>query len=208
MRNAYGDSLYSKKINTKAFGNMIIEEQSDELIVEEFNKGKSENFGILFQKHEKMIFNLCYRMLGNYEEAEDTAQEIFIKAYENLKRFRGDSSFKTWIYRIASTTCIDVLRKRKSLWNYLTKLMDYKRANPEREDDRLEKEWIQEVLKELPHNQRLLLVLRYIQGFSNIEIAKILSCSEDSLKVKLFRARENFKEKSKKHIEEGVIDGM
>jgi RNA polymerase sigma-70 factor (ECF subfamily) len=186
----------------------MIEEKPDELLVEEFNNGKSENFGILFQKHQKSIFNLCYRMLGNYEEAEDTAQEIFIKAYENLIKFRGDSSFKTWIYRIATTTCIDVLRKRKSLWNYLTKLMDYKSVNTERENDHLEKEWIQEVLKTLPPNQRLLLVLRYIQGFSNVEIGKILNCSEDSLKVKLFRARENFKEKSKKHIEEGVMDEL
>ncbi|MEQ8221181.1 MAG: RNA polymerase sigma factor [Candidatus Eremiobacterota bacterium] len=172
------------------------DEVKDEYLIKEFHQGKSDNFSILFQRHYIMIFNLSLRMLGNYEEAEDVTQDVFIKAYEHLNKFRGQSSFKTWIYKIGSTTCIDVIRKKKSLWNYLLKITEIKQLQHKSED----KEWVQDVLNTLPERQRLLLIMKYIQDFSNKEIAEVLNSTEGSIKVQICRARENFKEKSKKYL--------
>lgn len=180
----------------------------DEVLVGEFNKGKVETFGILFERYKKGIFNLCLRMLGKYEEAEDITQDIFVKVYENLNSFKGESSFKTWLYRIGTTTCIDSLRKRKSFWNYLSKMTKMNEQKIENIPEYGEKEWVQKILKTLPENQRLMLILRYVQGFSSKETAEILNCSEGSLKVKLFRARENFKKQSEKYLKEGVSNEM
>ena len=183
----------------KAF-RIMIEKNSDEFFIEEFRNGKLNSFEALFLKYNSPVFNLSLRMMGNKEEAEDMTQDIFIKAYKNLHNFRGDSSFKTWLYRIATTTCIDGIRKKKSFWNFFRKIIENKSPVTEKSNNYEEKEWIQEVLKSLPPNQRLLLVLRYIQGFSNKEIAGILNCSEGSLKVKLYRARENFKKKAERNL--------
>ncbi|MEQ8189102.1 MAG: sigma-70 family RNA polymerase sigma factor [Candidatus Eremiobacterota bacterium] len=170
------------------------DELNDEYLIKEFHNGKSDNFSILFQRHYIMIFNLSIRMLGNYEEAEDVTQDVFIKAYKHLNNFKGQSSFKTWIYKIGSTTCIDVIRKKKSLWNYLSKITEIKEHESE------DKEWVQDVLNSLPERQRLLLIMKYIQDFSSKEIAEILNSTEGSIKVQICRARENFKEKSKKYL--------
>ncbi len=190
---------FSPKFSDKGF-QMITDVQNDEFndeyLIKEFHQGKSDNFSILFQRHYVMIFNLSLRMLGNYEEAEDVTQDVFIKAYENLNKFKGQSSFKTWIYKIGSTTCIDVIRKKKSLWNYLLKITEIKQVQPESED----KGWVQDVLNTLPERKRLLLIMKYIQDFSNKEIAEILNSTEGSIKVQICRARENFKEKAKKYL--------
>jgi len=170
------------------------DELNDEYLIKEFHNGKSDNFSILFQRHYIMIFNLSLRMLGNYEEAEDVTQDVFIKAYKHLNNFKGQSSFKTWIYKIGSTTCIDVIRKKKSLWNYLSKITEIKEHESE------DKEWVQDVLNSLPERQRLLLIMKYIQDFSSKEIAEILNSTEGSIKVQICRARENFKEKAKKYL--------
>jgi RNA polymerase sigma-70 factor (ECF subfamily) len=174
------------------------DELQDEIIIEDFHKGDLNNFGILFQRHYTMIFNLSLRMLGNYEEAEDTTQDIFIKAYKHLNKFKGESSFKTWIYKIGSTSCIDVIRKKKSLWNYLLKLTEAK--DLQHNHDFEDKTWVQDVLNKLPAQQRLLLIMKYIQDFSNKEIAEVMNSTEGSIKVQLYRARENFKEKAKKYL--------
>ena len=180
---------------------------TDEEIIEQFHNGRLGNFEMLFQKYHSMVFNMSLRMLGNYQEAEDVTQDIFIKVYEKLDGFRGQSQFKTWLYKIASTTCIDVIRKKKSLWNFINRLIEKRSINePEKGND--ENSWIQEVLNKMPPNQRLLLVMRYIQGFSNKEIAEIQNTTEGTIKVQIFRAREVFKKNSEQYLKEGVFDGM
>jgi len=181
----------------------MTEKKSDELLVEEFKNGNLNAFESLFQRYKTAIFNLSFRMMGNYEEAEDMTQDIFAKGFENLHKFRGEASFKTWIYKIGSTTCIDALRRKKSLWGILRKITEGQKKLEENVSNYDEKAWVQETLKALPENQRLLLVLRYIQGFSNKEISQILNCSEGSLKVKLYRAREGFKKKAGIYLQEG-----
>jgi len=181
----------------------MTEKKSDELLVEEFKEGNLSAFESLFQKYKTAIFNLSFRMMGNYEEAEDITQDIFVKSFQNLHKFRGDASFKTWIYKIGSTTCIDALRRKKSLWGILRKITEVQKKSDENTGSYDEKTWVQETLKKLPENQKLLLVLRYIQGFSNKEIAQILNCSEGSLKVKLYRARESFKKKAGIYLKGG-----
>lgn len=125
-------------------------------------------------------------MLGGGADAEDAAQESFIKAYRSLAGYQGQASFSTWIYRIASNKCLDVLRKRGR-----------ERAEPleaagelaEPVEDLESREQAAALLSELSPEYRLALTLRELQGFTYEEIAETMNCSLDSVKARLRRAR-------------------
>ena len=140
----------------------------------------------------------CYSLLGGESEAEEAAQEIFIKAYRYLGKFRGDSSFSTWLYHITSNHCLDLLRKRKRRptvsWDALVeqegermhRLLDHKTLP----DSSLEnRDLVEKILSTLSPDQRNLLTLRESQELSYEEIAKILGCTINAVKSRLSRAR-------------------
>ena len=87
--------------------------EKEKLLLKRCRKGDLKAYDILMQKYEKKVYNLCYRMVNNAEDAADLAQEVFLKAYRALTDFRGQSAFSTWLYRIAVNACRDELRKRR-----------------------------------------------------------------------------------------------
>jgi RNA polymerase sigma-70 factor (ECF subfamily) len=144
--------------------------------------GDDTAFGQLVEQYQRPVFSLCYRMLGNSKAAEDAAQESFIRAYRNLKRYDPNRSFATWLLSIASHYCIDQMRKRR---------LDTVSTNPEREIRSREKEaMIQDLLKELKPTDRAAIVLRYWHQASEVEIAETLNLSVSAVKSRLFRARQ------------------
>lgn len=141
----------------------------------------------------------CLSMLSDSAQAEDAAQEIFIKAYQALGRFRGNSSFSTWLYRIAANHCTDLLRKaargKTESWEMLLeregeKIEALLAVPPAVENSTEPGEIVAKLLSHLPEKSRAILVLREIHGLSYQELAEALDCSLDAVKARLKRARQ------------------
>lgn len=168
--------------------------------------GDQQAFAELVYAHQDAVYNLCYRMLGNSVEAEDAAQEAFLRAYVNLQRYDTSRSFKTWVMSIASNHCIDVIRKRRmqilSLDEPLpsadARALSSKEDGPELHALRQEmSEEIQELLDELQPDYRAAVVLRYWYDYSYAEIADALDTTESAIKSRLFRARQTLGERAR-----------
>lgn len=181
---------------------------SDEILVQKSKEGDLDAFDQLVNRYENKIYSLTFRFMGNHADAGDLAQETFIRLYLALGGFRGDSSFSTWLYRIAANTCRDEIRKRKRRPNIsMDELIESSPAHvpvaddqdaPEEVIQRMElQRQVQECLNELSQDHRLILVMREIQEFSYQEIAEVLKCSMGTVKSRISRARQALKEKIK-----------
>lgn len=163
-------------------------------------QGNDEAFTRLVEHYQTPVFNLCYRMLGEPESAEDAAQESFLRAYQNLSRYDRQRPFATWLLSIAAHHCIDRLRRRRFVIFSLdaeredddrpTELPDMNAINPEHEAIRREEqEGIQTALHGLDATDRAAIVLRYWYDFSEVEIAGSLNLTVSAVKSRLHRAR-------------------
>lgn len=160
-------------------------------------QGDSEAFGELVLLYQRPVFNLAYRMLSNAKEAEDAAQEAFVKAYTNLHRYDVNRSFKTWLLSITSNHCIDRLRKRRLTWLSIDEPLPPHPAlvssqeSPEAATLHQEmSEQIQQLLDHLSDDYRLVVILRYWYDYSYAEMAAMLDTTESAIKSRLFRARQ------------------
>jgi RNA polymerase sigma factor (sigma-70 family) len=170
-------------------------------------KGDHNAFAVLVDRYKDMIFSLALKMVKNREEAEEIAQDTFIKIFTSLNKFKGDSKFSTWIYKIAYNTCLDRLKKNKKEENNIsidefsvdlvTTLDNALSALEEKE----RKQTIQNCLNLLPREENFLLTLYYFDDQSLEEIGKIMDISANNAKVKLFRSRKKLAVILKKHLE-------
>lgn len=179
---------------------MSIEVVENEALVwvEKALAGDVDAFGELVRLYERPVFNLAYRMLGEPTEAEDAAQEAFLKAYSHLSRYDTTRSFKTWLLSITSNHCIDRLRKRRLIYLSLDEPLP---PHPALTSDEMGPEMaaiarersqkIQKMLDELSPEYRVVVVLRYWYDLSYSEIAEMLNTSESAIKSRLFRARQS-----------------
>lgn len=159
--------------------------------------GDQEAYAEIVYLHQDPVYNLCYRMLGEHEEAEDATQEAFLRAHRNLQRFDQGRSFKTWIMSIASNHCVDRLRKRRMRFVSLddeptAAALALRSSDPLPEQATLlgeRREIIHELLQQLEHDYRLPIVLRYWYDYSYAEIAREMNTTESAVKSRLFRAR-------------------
>jgi RNA polymerase sigma-70 factor (ECF subfamily) len=159
--------------------------------------GDDEGFTKLVEAYQKPVYNLCYRMLGEHEAAEDAAQETFLKVYQNLARYDRTRSFATWLLSIAAHYCIDRLRRRRFPSVSIdeneegqTELPDRSAPDPESETaKRQERERLQTCLSSLDPTDRAAVVMRYWQDFSEVEIAQALNLTVPAVKSRLHRAR-------------------
>ncbi|HLY25287.1 MAG TPA: sigma-70 family RNA polymerase sigma factor [Aggregatilineales bacterium] len=177
-------------------------EQSDRLWVDKALHGDQAAFGELVRAHQNAVYNLAYRMLGERGEAEDAAQETFLRAYAHLDRYDAERPFRTWLLSIASNHCIDRLRKRRLTWLSLDEPLPPNAAlnshEVEPEDAVILNErgaLIQDMLTELPPDYRAAVVLRYWYDLSYLEIAQTLDTTESAVKSRLFRARQALADK-------------
>jgi len=161
-------------------------------------QGSEEAFTRLVEAYQKPVYNLCYRMLGEPEAAEDAAQETFLRAFQHLHRYDQKRPFATWLLSIAAHYCIDRLRRRK--FSVLSidddeeenafELPDLRAPNPEMETARHEdRERVHALLKKLEAIDRAAIVLRYWQDYSEAEIAETLHLTVSAVKSRLHRAR-------------------
>lgn len=163
--------------------------------------GDVNAFELLVRDYEKNLYNLALRMVKNPDDAADMTQEAFIKAYNSLTSFRGDSKFSVWLYRIVSNVCLDFLRSRSrhqtvslSVENDEGEeteldIADESQSPEELLERKLTRESVRRGLDALPEDYRQILLLREIQGLSYDEIGEVLSLEIGTVKSRIFRAR-------------------
>jgi RNA polymerase sigma-70 factor (ECF subfamily) len=146
---------------------------------------------VLYDLHRKKVYNLSWRMLGNPHDAEDSLQEVFIKAFDRVKNYRGDSAFSTWLYRMTANHCLDILRRRKILsfmgFETVPEVEDKKRSGGDMSLGL--SPVIEAALKKLPEKQRACLLMREMEELSYEDIAQVLGLSLGSVKSNIFRAK-------------------
>ncbi len=179
---------------------MTSTDESD--LIERFKKGDRSAFEVILLRHQDRIYNLCRYMLQDPQNAQDAAQDVFLKAYKALKDFRPDASLYTWLYRIAVTTCLDYRRKsRREVFRSepLTEDLPSDEHSPHQlYESRKITETIQLALQKLPEKLRAAIVLREIEELSYVEIAEVLHTSVGTVKSRIWRARDQLRRLLKK----------
>lgn len=180
------------------------EEADDRPLVERARKRDNEAFEELVRRHQARIYGLCYHLTSNHEDANDLAQDSFIKAWNALPGFRGDASFVTWLYRIATNNCLTHLKQRRNSLPHLSlNDLDSNAENdptmvglvspntPRREAQISElQKRLNEALLKLSEEHRMVVTLHDVQGLSHVEIAEILGCNPGTVRSRLFYARQ------------------
>jgi RNA polymerase sigma-70 factor (ECF subfamily) len=177
---------------------------TDAELIKRVLAGDKDSFAELVRRHHTKTISLCLSLLGNNAEAEDAAQDAFLKAYKALSSFTGEAQFTTWLYQITYHHCLDVLRKRTreklQSWDALVEesgeqIQDLL-SSPENMEQSLEtKDLVRRVLKALPEDYRNILIIREINGLTYEEISAVLRISMDAVKGRLKRARADLEEK-------------
>lgn len=170
--------------------------------LEQALQGDKSAFGKIIEAYQSPVFNLAYRMLNNANEAEEAAQEAFIRAYTRLESYNPKHKFSTWLLSITSNYCIDIIRKRRAILLSIDEplpphpaLMSDRTASPESQTVQGEQEvMVQKLLQELPEDYRQAVVLRYWYELSYEEIAEMMDTSVSAIKSRLFRARKQLAE--------------
>lgn len=184
---------------------------AEKKLIQDAIDGDVSSFEELIKTYQLYAYNISLKMMGNEEDAKDTAQDALIKVYKNLKAFKGDSSFSTWLYRIVMNTCKDELRRRKDLISIDAKMelndgevglqLESTSYNPVTEYERSDiKEKMQIALSKLPENNRSVVILRDIHGYSYEEISKIEDIAIGTIKSRINRGRKLLKEIIKKEM--------
>ncbi len=163
-------------------------------VIDQAQKGDAGAFTQVVETYQRPVFNLCYRMLGDPEDAEDAAQETFLKAYDHLRRYDQQRSFSTWLLSIAAHHCIDQLRKRRMTFLSMDTFPDLEipdtNPGPEAAFHRQEdQQRIQDLLTSLSPQDRAAVVMYYWYDFSYEEIAESLKLTVSAVKSRLHRAR-------------------
>ena len=172
-------------------------------LVRRAQKGDLEAYDELIKRYQERIYATVYHMTSNHEDANDLAQDAFIKGFQALKSFKGGSTFYTWIYRIAVNKTINFLKQRKNRLHMSLNDADYNTENnpdlvalisdktPRREAGLKElSEKLNEALLKLSEQHRLVMVLHDVQGQSHEEIAEIMQCNIGTVRSRLFYARQ------------------
>lgn len=183
-------------------------EQNDvQQLIKEAQKGNLEAFGSLIEQHERLVYNIAYRMFSNPEDVKDISQEVFLKVYRYLGKFDGKASFSTWLYRIAVNTCIDELRKRQGKETISldmendngesTLKSQYADNSPGVEEQIISNEGfdrLKKAMNKLSYEHKTVITLRDIEGLSYSEISEITEVSQGTVKSRLARARKALKD--------------
>lgn len=184
---------------------------SDVSLMLEFQKGDISSFEKLVQKHKESIINIIYQFIGERDEAEDLAVEVFLRVYRAAKKYQAKAKFTTWLYKITTNLCLNEIRKKAKLQTIsLSKPIS---AGEEKEEELIEKiadaapspqqilekkernALIRKAIDSLPAKQRMATILQIYEGLSYKEISRILGCSVKSVERRLYWARTNLKEK-------------
>ncbi len=177
----------------------------DQLLIEKLKQGDQGAFSEIVETRKGMVYNTVLGLLQNPEDAEDVTQEVFIKVFESVRQFKGESAFSTWLYRIAVTTALEFLRKkkRKKRFAFITSLFgegDTPVTDPpdfvhpgvlldQRENARV----LFKAIQKLPQNQRIAFSLHKVEGLSYQEVADVMETTVSAVESLIHRARQNLR---------------
>ncbi len=168
----------------------------DRAVVAAFLAGRREAFDVIVTRHRRAVYQVCYRFAGNHEDASDLAQDVFVRAFKGLAKFKGDSTLSTWLYRVGVNTCLNRVAVKRPPTESIdaTPRIDERADNPldlVMRDERAG--MVRRAIEQLPPKQRATLVLRVYQELSHEEIAQILGSSVGAVKANFFHALGNLK---------------
>lgn len=178
---------------------MALESISDAACVRRLQRGDTGAFEVLVQRHERTIFNLVYRMLGDYDDAAETSQEVFLSAYRAIGQFRGEANFSTWLYRIALNHATTRRKSTSARQKRLVPIdgadmVDDSQIGPAESLEKKElRESVQRALNELEPEDAAVILLRDLQDVPYEDVARVLKIPVGTVKSRLHRARQALK---------------
>ncbi len=163
-------------------------------IIEACKKGNNKARYELYQLYSKAMFNVCYRMMNNWEEAEDMLQDAFAQAFMKLDSFRYESTIGAWLKRIVVNTCINSLNKKKVELTYCEEIYEHDAAEEVEEEVDYDVKSIMAAMEKLPEGGRMVFSLYLLEGYDHTEIAQILNITESTSKSQFMRAKRRIAE--------------
>jgi RNA polymerase sigma-70 factor (ECF subfamily) len=184
--------------------------EDDNFYIDKILNGDDASFALLVDKHKKMAYNIAFRILKNREDAEEIAQDSFLKAYHSLREFKRESKFSTWLFRIIYNNSISRIRKKKlDINSYDDEAFEW--LEPVETSHELEKlhqleqkKYVNEALNKLPGEDATVVSLFYLNESSVEEISEVTGLSQSNVKVKLYRARKKLHEELRQLLKEEV----
>jgi RNA polymerase sigma-70 factor, ECF subfamily len=173
-----------------------IAEEDDAAIVRACLDGNRAAFDVIVRRHQRHVYQLCYRFVGSHEDASDLAQDVFIRAYRGLRGFKGDAAFATWLYRIGVNVCLNRVATRTPVFAPLT-AQHHADSREESADARLLRveraAEVRAAIARLPRKQRATLILRVYHDMPHAQIAGVLGSSVGAVKANFFHALGNLR---------------
>ncbi|MGZ4777893.1 MAG: RNA polymerase sigma factor [Thermoanaerobaculia bacterium] len=182
-------------------------EPDDRQLVETIRGGDADAFELLVRRKTSKVYALCYRIIGNAEDAKDISQLVFLKLWENLEKYDSQYAFDTWLYRMVTNVAIDFMRNRQSRENAVNSNLRLVRTSADPEQgvivQRKEIEAVfQEVSSGLSPKQKTIFVMNQMEDMPSAEIAKVLGCRESTVRNHLFNARKTMQVQLEKRFPE------
>jgi len=174
----------------------VLTDLPDASLVAECRSGSPDAFGVIVERHQRAVYQLCYRFVGSHEDAADLTQDVFLRAYRGLARFRGDASLATWLYRIGVNVCLNKVSARGPALVALDDNPAIPSKGPDPSSALLQDERarrVRDAVARLPRTQRATLILRVYQDLSHKEIAELLDTTVGAVKANCFHALGNLK---------------
>ena len=171
-------------------------EADDRALVAAFRAGRREAFDVIVVRHRRSVYQICYRFVNNHEDASDLAQDVFVRAFKGLSRFKGDAALATWLYRVAVNACLNrvALKRPETAELDPAAHIDTRAVNPLDDVLRAERaEAVRAAIAKLPPKQRATLMLRVYQECSHEEIANALGSTVGAVKANFFHALGNLR---------------
>ena len=181
---------------TASAGKSAHAERSEADLVAACLDGHAEAFEVIVERHRRSVYLLCYRFVGNHEDASDLTQDVFLRAYRGLRTFRGQSSIATWLYRIGANVCLNRVGTRTPQSEPIEERHDIAVPSESPSDRMIRNERsarIRLAIAKLPRKQRAALILRVYHDLSHQEIASALGSSTGAVKANVFHALQNLK---------------
>jgi RNA polymerase sigma-70 factor (ECF subfamily) len=179
----------------------------EQALIERCRNGDEGAFRLLVERHMRQVYDLAHSFLRNHDDADDLAQETFVKVYRSLPSFRGDAGVGTWLYRIVTNLALDRLRQRQRMKQRMVPLDDaVVQGLSESSDSMMGADLqlhIERALYTLPTLQRAVIILRHLDGLSTKQVSSILQCSEGTVKTHLHRGLKKMQKKLQ-HVREAM----
>jgi RNA polymerase sigma factor (sigma-70 family) len=170
--------------------------EADELLITRILAGDNPAFRILVERYQNLVFTIAFRITNKREVAEEVAQDVFMKVFNNLANFKGESKFSSWLYRIAHNTSLTKIKNRKEEFRQIDNTTDdYGNPVANTAEGGFDREDLNKVINTLEPDEATIITLFYLSEQSLDEIAQILNIEPNAAKVRLFRARKKLREK-------------